>query len=84
MAIVKIFTLYFTMLFVIDSNCCIRQYCGPSRPFSMAIIDNNQREVIHIERFLRCTSCLCFCCLQKVEVQSPPGTIIGYVEQVRV
>ena len=116
----------------IDSNCCVRQYCGPARPFHMAILDNNQREVcqcifslsynylyvpplfsfpcicrlgfefslyvlthflclprlvfvcqvIHLDRPLRCSCWCCFCCLQKVEVQSPPGTVIGYVEQV--
>ncbi|XP_019864431.1 PREDICTED: phospholipid scramblase 2-like isoform X2 [Amphimedon queenslandica] len=64
-----------------DSNCCLRQYCGPSRPFGMQILDNNQREVIHLERPLRCSSWCCFCCLQTMEVQSPPGTVIGFVEQ---
>lgn len=29
-----------------ESDCCVRQWCGPSRPFSMAILDNTQREVI--------------------------------------
>ena len=66
----------------LDSNCCLRQYCGPSRPFAMSIIDNNQKEVIHLERPLRCSAWCCFCCLQTMEVQSPPGTVIGYVEQV--
>ena len=61
---------------LIDSDCLVRQCCGSSRPFAMRIFDNNQREVIHVERPLRCW-------LQTVEVQSPPGTIIGYVEQVR-
>ena len=65
-----------------DSNCCLRQYCGPSRPFDMAIVDNTNREVIHIQRPLRCSSSLCgFCCLQQVQVESPPGTVIGYVKQ---
>ena len=67
----------------IDSDCLVRQCCGPSRPFAMQILDNNQREVIHLERPLRCSSWCCFCCLQTMEVQSPPGTVIGYVEQVR-
>ena len=65
-----------------ESNCCARQYCGPARPFSMSILDNNQQEVIHLERPYRCSAWCCFCCLQKMEVQSPPGTVIGYVEQV--
>lgn len=38
-------------------------------------------QVIHLVRPYRCMSCLCFCCLQKIEVQSPPGTVIGYIQQ---
>jgi len=64
-----------------ESNCCLRQYCGPTRPFAMAITDNSGAEVIHLERPMRCSSFCCFCCLQEIEVQSPPGTIIGYVKQ---
>ena len=68
--------------FITDSNCCLRQYCGPSRPFDMTILDNSKREVIHIKRPLMCSSSLCgFCCLQKMEVESPPGTLVGYVKQ---
>ena len=37
--------------------------------------------MIHIERPLRCSNWCCFCCLQKIEVQSPPGNVVGYVEQ---
>ncbi|XP_065889151.1 phospholipid scramblase 2-like [Dysidea avara] len=64
-----------------NSNCCLRQYCGPSRPFAMSVTDNNGTEVIHMERPMRCSSCCCICCLQELEVQSPPGTVIGYVKQ---
>jgi hypothetical protein len=64
-----------------QSDCLTRQCCGQARPFSMAILDNTQREVIHIERPLRCQSLCCFCCLQQIEVQSPPGTVVGYVKQ---
>ena len=67
------------------SNCCVRQFCPANcRPFAMQILDNNQREVIHLERPFRCCAwcCCCFCCLQTIKVQSPPGTIIGYVDQV--
>ncbi len=48
----------------------------------MSILDNNQKEVIHIERPYRCVAWCCFCCLQHMEVQSPPGTVIGYIDQV--
>ncbi|XP_041483617.1 phospholipid scramblase 2-like isoform X2 [Lytechinus variegatus] len=64
-----------------DSDCCTRNCCGKSRCFDMKILDNTQREVIHIERPLRCTTCWCPCCLQTITVSSPPGTVIGYVNQ---
>lgn len=64
-----------------QSNCCARQYCGPVRPFEMTIADNNQREVIHLIRPYRCNAWCCFCCLQEMEVQSPPGTTIGFIKQ---
>ena len=51
------------------SNYCTRNYCGASRPFGMEIKDNQGNEVIHLERPLRCTSCLCPCCLQLMEVK---------------
>ena len=38
-------------------------------------------QVIHIERPLRCQGWCCFCCLQTVEVQSPPGSVVGYIKQ---
>lgn len=64
-----------------DTDCCTRQCCGPARPFEMKILDNLQREVIHLTRPLRCSSCFFPCCLQEIEVQSPPGTVLGYCSQ---
>uniref|UniRef100_H0XGL6 Phospholipid scramblase n=1 Tax=Otolemur garnettii TaxID=30611 RepID=H0XGL6_OTOGA len=64
-----------------DNDCCTRNCCGPSRPFTMKILDNMGQEVIALERPLRCTSCLCPCCLQEIEVQAPPGVPVGYVTQ---
>lgn len=63
-----------------DNDCCTRNCCGPIRPFDMKIMDNTQREVIHLYRPLRCDSCLCPCLLQQMEV-SANGSIIGYVTQ---
>lgn len=77
----SIFYLCYIVHMHTESNCCLRQYCGPSRPFAMAITDNSGAEVIHLERPMRCNGACCFCCLQEIEVQSPPGTIIGYVKQ---
>ncbi|XP_044741630.1 phospholipid scramblase 2 [Chrysoperla carnea] len=64
-----------------DSDCCTRNCCGPMRPFDMRIFDNFRNEVIHLNRPLACDSCCFPCCLQSVEVSSPPGTVIGTVEQ---
>ena len=47
-------------------------------------------QVIHLERPLRCyyncSGLTCYCCLScclphVIEVQSPPGTVVGYVKQ---
>ncbi|XP_006816091.2 phospholipid scramblase 2-like [Saccoglossus kowalevskii] len=40
-----------------DTDCCTRQCCGSARPFDMKVLDNQQREVIHLHRPLRCSSC---------------------------
>ncbi|XP_062904903.1 phospholipid scramblase 2-like isoform X2 [Mobula hypostoma] len=63
------------------SNCCTRNCCGSLRYFHMKLMDNNDREVIHLVRPFKCASCWFPCCLQELEVQSPPGTTIGYVKQ---
>ncbi|XP_035751122.1 phospholipid scramblase 1 isoform X4 [Egretta garzetta] len=64
-----------------DTDCCTRNCCGPSRPFTLRIIDNLGHEVITLQRPLRCSSCCFPCCLQELEVQAPPGTPVGYVVQ---
>jgi len=64
-----------------DSDCCTRMLCGPQRPFDMTIKDNNDQEVIHLSRPLACQSCFFPCCLQEMEVSSPPGTTIGWIKQ---
>ncbi|XP_040090295.1 phospholipid scramblase 2 [Oryx dammah] len=64
-----------------DTDCCTRNCCGPARPFTMKILDNMGREVITLERPLRCTSCCFPCCLQEIEIQAPPGVPVGYVTQ---
>ncbi|CAL8376669.1 phospholipid scramblase 2 isoform X1 [Gadus morhua] len=63
------------------NDCCTRNCCGSLRSFDMKIKDNNDREVIRLIRPFRCVSCWCPCCLQELEVQAPPGTTIGYVNQ---
>jgi len=64
-----------------ETDCCTRQGYGPIRPFEMKMLDNGGQEVLHLVRPFRCPSCCFPCCLQELEVHSPPGTIIGSVEQ---
>jgi len=64
-----------------DSNCCMRLACGPIRPFNMIITDNADQEVMSLNRPFNCNSCCFPCCLQEIEVCSPPGTTIGWVKQ---
>lgn len=64
-----------------SSDCCSRMFCGPLRSFDMKIEDNSENEVIHLVRPLACNSCCFPCCLQELEVFSPPGNLIGSVHQ---
>ena len=64
-----------------DTDCCTRQCCGNIRPFDMKLKDGNDQEIIHFQRPLACGSCCFPCCLQSLEVESPPGNVIGTVKQ---
>ncbi|XP_066203429.1 phospholipid scramblase 1-like [Saccopteryx leptura] len=64
-----------------DTDCCTRNCCGSNRPFTMKILDLMGREVISLYRPLGCSSCCCPCCLQQIEICSPPGVPVGYVTQ---
>ncbi|XP_063305894.1 phospholipid scramblase 1-like [Pelobates fuscus] len=63
------------------SSLCARWCCGSLRPLTLQVFDSSGREVIHFIRPLKCASCCFSCCLQEMEVQSPPGHTIGYVAQ---
>ncbi len=65
-----------------ESHYISRQCCGSRRPFTMSLQDQHRRKIIYIKRSFGCSTC--FCCLQHMEVQSPPGTVIGYIDQVLV
>ncbi|XP_030312406.1 phospholipid scramblase 1 [Calypte anna] len=64
-----------------ENDCCTRNCFGPSRAFTIRIIDNLGHEVITLQRPCRCSLCCFPCCLQELEVQAPPGTTVGYVVQ---
>ncbi|XP_075527066.1 phospholipid scramblase 2-like [Dermacentor variabilis] len=50
---------------------------GTMRPFQMALRDSRKAEVLRLDRPLRCDSCLCFCCLQTMDVRDGSGATIG-------
>lgn len=64
-----------------DNDCCTRMCLGSIRPFDLKILDNTGNEVIRLHRDFACQSCCFPCCLQKLEVYSPPGNLVGTVEQ---
>lgn len=64
-----------------DTDCCTRNFCGNCRPFDMRVLDLYNNEIIHFYRPLACTGCCFPCCLQSIEVTSPPGQVIGRVTE---
>ncbi|XP_008064865.1 phospholipid scramblase family member 5 isoform X1 [Carlito syrichta] len=64
-----------------ESICFNRTFCSTLRSCTLRITDNSGQEVITVNRPLRCNSCWCPCYLQELEIQAPPGTIVGYVAQ---
>ncbi|XP_005401492.1 PREDICTED: phospholipid scramblase 2-like isoform X2 [Chinchilla lanigera] len=64
-----------------DTSWAWRICCGRNRLFTLKIHDNLGREVLTVDRSLRCTSCCFPSCLQQIEIQAPPGVPIGYVSQ---
>lgn len=64
-----------------ETDCCNRNCCGRNRPFNMTIQDRRNADVIHLSRPLACDSCCFPCCLQSIDIQAPPGNIVGRVEQ---
>jgi len=69
-----------------ETDCMQRQCCGPGRGFILHVTDNNQQEVMRIERpFKCCAGCpWCAgdgCCAWELSVEAPVGNVIGYVRQ---
>ena len=65
-----------------ESNLCDRNCCpGSIRPFDMRIQDTRGRDVMMFSRRLACDSCCFPCSMQRMEITSPPGTVIGYILQ---
>lgn len=70
-----------------ESEFCERICCKNARGFSMHIMDNNNQEVIRVQRPFKCCAGCCWCadpgscCSMEVTVESPPGQVVGYVKQ---
>ncbi|CAF3982742.1 unnamed protein product, partial [Adineta steineri] len=69
-----------------ESDICQRLYCPKTRKFDLHIVDSTNQEIIRIKREFKCCSGCCWCaccegCSQEVTVESPPGTVIGFVSQ---
>ncbi|XP_042190584.1 phospholipid scramblase 1 isoform X2 [Callorhinchus milii] len=64
-----------------ESDFCNRMCCGANRAFTIKILDNVGQPIIQFTRPLACGFCCCPCCLNTMEVEAPPGNIIGYVTQ---
>ncbi|XP_043112149.1 phospholipid scramblase 2-like [Puntigrus tetrazona] len=60
-----------------DSECCDRQCYGVGHSFTMHVTDHSNQEVIRMVHPSVCTACSS----HELEVQSPPGTTVGYVRQ---
>ncbi|XP_038672384.1 phospholipid scramblase 1-like isoform X4 [Scyliorhinus canicula] len=58
-----------------SSNVCCKLICGSRRSLKIHIMDNMGTEVIRMRRPVRCTSCWCPCCLQKIKNLDESKTI---------
>ncbi|XP_073215842.1 phospholipid scramblase 1-like isoform X2 [Lepidochelys kempii] len=63
-----------------ENDCCTRNCCGPSRSFTIRIIDNMGQEVITLQRPLRCSACCCPCCLQEVKSMDE-SSVVGRISK---
>nr|XP_006815905.1 PREDICTED: phospholipid scramblase 2-like [Saccoglossus kowalevskii] len=63
------------------SGFCVRQICGPMRPFKLNVKDHQDRTVLVLKRPYRCDDCCFFCCLMKLEVYTADGLCLGRVQQ---
>ncbi|XP_050357188.1 phospholipid scramblase family member 5-like [Nymphalis io] len=57
-------------------------FCYGLRPLQLHVRDGSGKEVMRINRPYACTSRILPCQLQRIQVFSPPGTMIGSIEQV--
>ncbi|KAK1125754.1 hypothetical protein K0M31_005301 [Melipona bicolor] len=65
-----------------ESNICALLCLGPSRCCEFCVFDTSEREVLHMVRPYRCSSCCCCCCTQVLEVYSGE-VLLGIVMEHR-
>lgn len=74
------------MIYVVteDTDDYSRNAYHGLRPFVLRVTDSLNREVMTMQRPLKCTIC-CYCCCpstrQEMEIQCPPGVTIGFVRE---
>ncbi|XP_071500941.1 phospholipid scramblase 1-like [Diadema antillarum] len=71
-----------------ESDACHRICCGSARGFVFHITDNMGQEVMRVVREFKCCAGCCWCadndhCSFFIAVESPPGSVIGYVKQTQ-
>jgi len=69
-----------------ETDLCMRICCGPRRGFQFHIVDNLGNPVMRLTREFKCCAGCCWCadadcCGFEVEVESPPGNVIGKIRQ---
>ena len=79
-------TLFYNFVTISDTSCIQRYCCGPARGFLIRITDNNNQEVMHVRREFKCCAGCCWCacancCALELQVEAPPGNVIGYIRQ---
>ncbi|CAH8562157.1 unnamed protein product [Schistosoma turkestanicum] len=67
--------------FVEKSSFAQRFWCGSNRAFDMEVRNVNGKLVMHLQRPLKCSAVICFCCPYEMKVEAPVGEPMGSIVQ---
>ncbi|CAH8649702.1 unnamed protein product [Schistosoma rodhaini] len=67
--------------FVEKSSFAQRFWCGSRRAFDMEVRNVNGKLVMHLQRPLKCSAVVCFCCPYEMKVEAPVGEPMGSIVQ---
>ncbi|TNN08234.1 Phospholipid scramblase 1 isoform 5 [Schistosoma japonicum] len=67
--------------FVEKSSFAQRFWCGSHRAFDMEVRNINGKLVMHLQRPMRCSAVVCFCCPYEMKVDAPVGEPMGSIVQ---